>query len=62
MQSAGLFKITVSDPYPCWVTLTYDGKEVARFHHGEIMDLAYVAERARKEAIRKLPVKEQSEV
>ena len=52
---AGKFDVTISDPHPCWVTLSYDGKEVARFHHNEIMDIAFVIERARRTAIQKLP-------
>lgn len=62
MPNAGQFEVLVSDPYPCWVSVSYRGKEVMRFRHDEIMDLAYAIERARQEAIRKLPTNEKSEV
>lgn len=62
MPNAGNFQVTVSDPHPCWVSVSYRGKEVMRFSHSEIADLGYALERARQEAIRKLPDRYKSEV
>ncbi len=62
MPKAGEFDVHVSDPLPCWVNVSYRGGEPMRFPHTEIADLCYALERARQEAIRKLPDRYKSEV
>lgn len=62
MASAGNFEINVSGPYPCWCQIVYEGVTVATIHHNELSDLEYVAQKAMKEAIAKLPDKDVGEV
>lgn len=51
MASAGRINIHVSiGGYPAWAGLEIDGVQVARFHHRELSDLKYAAEKAMQEA------------
>lgn len=54
MASAGQFEVLVSDPYPCWIAVSYRGKEVMRFRHDEFADLEFALRRAKSDACRKL--------
>lgn len=54
MSKAGEFEILVSNPHPCWISVSYRGKEVMRFRHDEIADLDFALQRARSDASRKL--------
>lgn len=51
---AGAFEVSVYEPYPCWVKITRNGKDIAQLHHKELADLQFVLERAKHEAMRKL--------
>jgi len=62
MPNAGQFEVLVSDPHPCWVAVSYRGKEVMQFRHDEVVDLCFALERARQEAMRKLGDKYKNEV
>lgn len=60
---AGHFEADISGPYPCWLTLKYNGEEVLRtVRHDELRDLAYVVEHAMKEARLKLKPTHDDEV
>ena len=51
MSSAGKFKITVSDPYPVWITLEHEcGGQLLKFPHTELSDLRYAVDKAVQEA------------
>jgi hypothetical protein len=52
----GRFKVSVADPYPCWVHISEvdrPAREI-RMHHNELSDLAYALKRASREARDKL--------
>ncbi len=49
----GEFDVYVADPYPSWISLSYNGKEL-RFHHAEIADLIYAMFQAQRIARKNL--------
>lgn len=55
MIRAGDFEISVSDPYPCWIKIRYNGDEIVTLRHRELRDLEFAVSRAIAEATRKLP-------
>jgi hypothetical protein len=56
MSKAGNFEIEISPPYPCWITLFYNGEELQikgrplHMTHKELSDLKYAVEKAMQEA------------
>ncbi len=53
-KAVGPFKIHVSAPYPCWITLKDDKGTKIRFSHDELRDLEYAVQSAIREAKRLL--------
>lgn len=41
------FEVEIGEPYPFWITIKHDGKEIARVHHEELKDLEYAVGRTR---------------
>jgi len=45
-RSAGKFEIEADNPYPCWITIRFDGVEFrALIQHSDLKDLAFCVER-----------------
>lgn len=63
MSKAGDWQITVTEPHPVWVELTYLGGAVPRrFRATELRDLEYAVQRAIIEARAKLPDRDKHEM
>lgn len=58
----GKWEIEVSEPYPCWCRITYDGQEIYGIRHGELLDLEYAVQRAIREVYGKLPERDRHEI
>lgn len=55
-MQVGNFNVSVHDPYPVWIHLTYrddHGREIS-FSHSELCDLEYAIKWAKREAKQKL--------
>lgn len=55
MSSAGDWEVTVSEPHPVWIGISFEGRELVRFRHNHLRDLEYAVARAIVEARGKLP-------
>lgn len=55
MSSAGDWRIEVSEPYPAWSEVFFEGKSLVRVHHRDLRDLEYAVKRAILETRGKLP-------
>lgn len=49
MPTFGKFTVSISGPYPCWVAIEYDGRQLPRFHHKDLADLKYALARAQQD-------------
>ena len=54
MIKAGEFEISVSDPYPCWIRIDFQGQPICRLNHTQISDLQYAVNKAVNKARLKL--------
>lgn len=55
MSRAGNWEIKVSEPYPAWAEVCFEGKSLVRVHHRDLRDLEYAVKRAILEARDKMP-------
>ncbi len=62
MSLAGNWSISVSEPYPVWIGVSYQGRELVRVRHDELRDLEYAIGRAVMEARAKLPLHAKDEM
>lgn len=44
----------VDDPYPCWVSLYIDGKQVAKIPHTQLLQLEHAVAEAKRQVLCKL--------
>ena len=51
---AGLFEIEVSQPWPCWVTITREDQKIFGLRSDELRDLKYLVDSAVEAAERAL--------
>lgn len=50
------FRVSFDDAgHPLWTSIDYEGKEIARFHHRELIDLEYALTRIRARIAAVLP-------
>ncbi len=45
---AGNFRIEISSPYPCWITVIYRDTNLGQFSHSELADLEFCVKRAKQ--------------
>lgn len=51
----GPFTVEITGPYPVWITITYNDKQIYHIRHTELRDLEYAIQRAIKDTRDALP-------
>jgi hypothetical protein len=54
-KKVGIFEASVSDPYPCWITINDDNYGSINLKHRDIADLEHLIKEIKKAALIKLP-------